>query len=538
MTTILAMLLTFAGLALVLSSILVATSLAAMLARQVREIGVMKTIGATTTQVARMYATLVLAIGSVAITISAPLGTLGAQYFSRNVAAMLNFDIGDTSVPLRVFAVEVLAGLIVPLALTAIPITRGTKMTVRAALDQHGASAPTSSGPRLRLPVALRNAMRRPSRFALTVGLLAMGGALFMMALAVSRAWTTNVDKIYETRLYDVEIRLHAPAPDALVEQFEHTAGVKAVELWDFSRAAFARPGHADLVHTYPDRGHGSLSVMAPRGATKLLQLPVLVGRWLAPGDNSAVVLNHVAAAQRPGIRIGDEVPLSIAGRMVRLTLVGIVEEVGSPGVAYVTHDGFCSFAAPRTEGRMLRLATFGTSARERAQVVARIEELLRREGVGAESVFPFSELRTAIGDHIVILTRALVAMAVVFAIVGMLGLGSAVSVGIIERTREIAAMKAIGATSRAMVRLLLSEALATAAASYGLAVLLSLPLTWLVEGIIGRIGFLAPLPFVLAPGAIAGWACLLGVATVVATLPPSFRASTLSVREGLAVTG
>ncbi|MGE5785285.1 MAG: FtsX-like permease family protein, partial [Myxococcales bacterium] len=63
MTTVLSMLLIFAGLALVLSSVLVATSLAAMLARQVREIGVMKAVGATTSQLAMMYGVVVASIG-------------------------------------------------------------------------------------------------------------------------------------------------------------------------------------------------------------------------------------------------------------------------------------------------------------------------------------------------------------------------------------------------------------------------------------------------------------------------------------------
>ncbi len=221
-----------------------------------------------------------------------------------------------------------------------------------------------------------------------------------------------------------------------------------------------------------------------------------------------------------------------------RPTAGEIVEEVGSPGVAYLSSQAFAQLANPDNRGRLLRIATTGSGAKDRAQALSTIENLLNNERVGVESVLPFAELRTAIGDHIVILTRALVAMAVVLAIVGILGLGSAIGIGVVERTREIGVMKAVGATSRRIATSIMAEAAVTAAVSYIVAVLLSLPLTSAVEGIIGRIGFLAPLPFGVSPGAMLGWAALLGAATVFATLPPAYRAAALSVREALVVTG
>lgn len=77
MTTVLVLLLAFSAMALMLSAILVATSLAAMLARQVREIGVMKTIGARTDQIVGMYAVLVAVIGLVVVLLSQPFAILG-----------------------------------------------------------------------------------------------------------------------------------------------------------------------------------------------------------------------------------------------------------------------------------------------------------------------------------------------------------------------------------------------------------------------------------------------------------------------------
>lgn len=74
-------------------------------------------------------------------------------------------------------------------------------------------------------------------------------------------------------------------------------------------------------------------------------------------------------------------------------------------------------------------------------------------------------------------------------------------------------------------------------AVSWVLAVLISLPLTWLVEDLIGRLGFLAPLPFVVAPAAMLGWLGLVGLGGTLATLLPAQRAARLTVRAALAET-
>ena len=52
----------------------------------------------------------------------------------------------------------------------------------------------------------------------MTLTLLAAGGAMFMTALDVSRGWQLNIDKIYQTRKYDLELRLNQPTRTLLEE--------------------------------------------------------------------------------------------------------------------------------------------------------------------------------------------------------------------------------------------------------------------------------------------------------------------------------
>lgn len=537
MITMLLMMLGFSVLALVLSAILVANSLAAMLARQVREIGVMKTVGACTTQIAGLYAGLVGVLGLGAVLLATPAGIVGALALTRAISKMLNFDLASRAIPAWVFAVQAAAGLLVPVVLAAIPILRASRTSVRQALDDHGGGTDRLRARFAFLPAPLRNALRRPARLGLTLGLLSAGGAMFMTAFNVKNGWEANVAKVFQTRSYDVEVRLQEAEAVALADRLRRLPDVGVVEPWGLSPAAFARPGQIDIVRTHPDKGHGSLVVMGPPAATTLVRFPVLAGRWLLPADGDAVVLNHVALAHVPHVRVGDTVSLSVDGRLTRWQVVGIVEEIGSPGVAYVTDHAFAAVSGSEGRARMLRVATRAREPQARAAAIRTIERDLAEAGVGVESAIPLAELRTAVGDHILILIRSLIAMAVILAIVGTLGLGSAMGVSVVERTRELGIMKTIGATPARIVRMLVGEGTAIGALSFVGAFLLSIPLTCFVDLLVGNLGFLAPLPLVLSTFAAVIWLALVVVVAALATFVPARQASARPIREALATT-
>jgi putative ABC transport system permease protein len=198
MSTLLLLMLAFALMALVLSAVVVSSSLAAMLARQVREIGIMKAVGARACQIVHLYAALVAALGGAAVVLAVPAGLAGARLLAQAVSGNLNFAIADGSVPYWVLAVQAAAGIVVPLIVAAGPIVRAGRTTVREAIGQHGASSERLRERAAALPWPVRNALRRPARLALTAGLLAAGGAMFMTALNVSRSWERNIAKVYE----------------------------------------------------------------------------------------------------------------------------------------------------------------------------------------------------------------------------------------------------------------------------------------------------------------------------------------------------
>jgi putative ABC transport system permease protein len=74
--------------------------------------------------------------------------------------------------------------------------------------------------------------------------------------------------------------------------------------------------------------------------------------------------------------------------------------------------------------------------------------------------------LQAALDGHVLVLAEALIAIAVLTGFVGLLGLASAMSTNVIERTREFAVLHVIGATGPAVRGIVVTEGVLTGALS------------------------------------------------------------------------
>ena len=525
MATVQMILLVFGILLVALSAIVIATSLAALLARQVREIGVMKALGARTGQIAVIYAGFVVVIGALALAIGAPLAYLGAKGLVGSASRMLNLARGDAAIPLGVFVVLIASGLVVPLAAAAIPIARACRRSVRDALADHGTRQLVRAAPAW-LPRPARNALRTPGRLALSIGLLAAAGALTMSAFNVKRAYEHNVERLPAMWHYDVDLRLADPAPIALAAKLAAVPGVRIVEPWGDATGAWPRPGQIDVVHTYPDQGHGRFHVYGAPPDTALASLPLLAGRWLVPGDTDAVVVS------RGGPALGARVELSLDGHPSTWTVVGIVDPMPL-GAAFVPAHAFA--AVTHTGGAALfRVAL--TPGTDGPQAVAALSRVLAESGAALSAVEPLGLLRAALDDHVVIISRAAIVIAAIMALVGLLGLAAALGISVVERTRELGIWKAIGASPGYVARLIVGEALLVAIASWIVAVAVTIPATLYVDRILGAQGFLAA-NYIISPVAMFAWLAIVVAGSAAASYLPARRAARLTVREALSAT-
>jgi putative ABC transport system permease protein len=167
----------------------------------------------------------------------------------------------------------------------------------------------------------------------------------------------------------------------------------------------------------------------------------------------------------------------------------------------------------------------------EPRRAIAELEGLLEDHGLRVEGTLPVAVLRGAVADHMKVLVAVLVALAVLMAVVGTLGLASSMSINVFERTREIGVLRAIGASPARVLRLILGEGLITGVLSLPL----SLPLSAGIATLIGQMAFRTPLPLAVAVGGALGWVALVVLGSLAATLVPARRAARMTSREALA---
>ncbi len=548
MNTVMMVFLAFSVLSLILSAVLTATMIGGLLAQQIRQIGIMKAIGARSSQIAALYLALVMGLGLIAAVIGILPGMWAARGFSSVVAQLLNLNVYSYAVPLWVYGALLLMAILLPLLVALRPIRRATRVTVRATLSDYGTTAAFGSsrfenwlsriqGINSSVLLAFRNTFRRRSRLILSLSLLGAAGGMFMTGLNTSSAWQTYINIAAVDRHYDLEVRLNAPQPmEQLAALLSGVEGVAEVESWNLIPAAVARPNGLDIVRTYPDGGHGSFTLRSAPSDSTFINTPMLSGRWLQAEDTHRVVLNQSAFVLFSEAAVGSTITLLIEGQPVTLEIVGVLRQILSPAAAYVTPETFAAAAQIQpTLTNAVRVAMTASDPELVAAVTQRIEQTLGQAGISVRVAVSEVLLDNATSGHVFVFIVALLLIAVVMAVVGLLGLTSSMSTSVIERTREFGIMRSIGARSRTVLLNVISEGVMIGLMSYVLAFAVSLPLSFGMGAYLGEMSFRSPLPLMIAPLGLGLWLAILILGSTAASAVPARQAANLTVRETLA---
>jgi putative ABC transport system permease protein len=546
MTSVVRMLLVFSLLTLILSAILTATLTSSMLAPQVRQIGVMKAIGARSAQIMQIYTGLIAAIGIVAVTIGLPFGIAAGRALAENTARMLNLELASRSVPAWLYGGQVLIGVGLPLAAALVPIKIAAGRTVRETLSDFGVRLSVGPGRLIRwlsrlgrrdpaFVLAIRNTVRRKSRLALTLGLLATAGAMFVTSLNVQAAWQRNLSEAGVERHFDAELQFaHAQPAGAVVATVSAVPGVRRVEPWSVEATSLARPDGLRIVRTFPDGGHGSLRLQGVTRESAFLSPRVIAGHWLSALDTDGAVVNEQALSMFPGLRVGDRVHLIVRGVLAELRVMGVVREHLTQATVYTSPEWLQQESGEPGLTGGVRVSLESADERSTDEHIASIEHALDNSGVKVTQSVSQAQLGRALGGHLFILIFTLVVMSILMATVGVMGLGSAMTISVLERTREIAVMRVIGARAGTIRRSVVGEAALVGALSAGISLALSMPLTIFVDWIVGTASFGPALGTSLSGAAMPLWLAIILVGAAAASAYPAWKASRLTIREAL----
>jgi putative ABC transport system permease protein len=163
------------------------------------------------------------------------------------------------------------------------------------------------------------------------------------------------------------------------------------------------------------------------------------------------------------------------------------------------------------------------------------VEVVLEQHGVPGAKALGVQNERRIVENHVVLAVDVLGAMALLLIAVGGFSLAMTMSLAVLERTREIGVLKAIGASHHSILVIVLVEGLVISVLGWLVALPASVPASWLLGDAFGRIMFNTPIAFTAAPAAAALW---LGIAVVlagVASLYPTYRALRVPAAEALA---
>ncbi|MDQ6768740.1 MAG: ABC transporter permease, partial [Gemmatimonadota bacterium] len=523
----------FGLLALLLSGVLVINLISAMLVGQVREIGIMKALGARAEQIAAMYLALALLLGVVACAISLPVAAVLGRAYAQFTADMLNFDISGFAIPGWSFGLQLAVGILLPVA-AAVPVTRGSRIGVGEALRDFGILGRGDGGaPRLLqhvggvtrpLLLSLRNAFRRRQRTALTLVTLSLGGAIYIGALNLRQAIIGSVDLLFEAQRYDLSMQMTRSYPiDSLQAAARDIEGVTRVEAWTGARAAIASTDGA-VGNAFP--------ITAPPVETKMLALTVLRGRGVRASDTNALVVNRRLLDENPQLEVGSRVELIVGGRSGMWTVVGLAETGPSPA-AYTTRETLSAITGAGASG--LVVATNLQGEASQLELIRRLRTDLADRGFEVRAGQLKTQQRRVVEDHLLMVAGFLGWMAELVIVVGGLGLASTMGLAVLERTREIGVLRAIGARHRSVFTMVQIEGLVIAFLSWLLAIPLSIPMSVGLGKAFGRIMFTVPVNLAPDLGAVWRWLAVSVIVSLVACAWPALRAMRVPTATALA---
>ena len=503
-------LLVFAGIALVVGSFLIVNTFSMLVAQRSRELALFRALGASRRQVTRSVLFEAFVVGLVGSTLGLGLGVLIALGI-RVLFASLGLDLAGTALvlglrtPLAAFGV----GLVVTMVAAYLPARRSSRIPPIAALRDDvampesslrrrllvgslmvlagvlaggaglfldvprpgywvgfgallamlgvAAASPVISRPFLTLAAAAyrrafgsigvlagQNSLRNPRRTAATASALMIGLTLVTtMSIAGTSAKASIDQTIADTFLGDIVIS------NAVGQGFSPQVATTAQE----------QPGVASVtrLRTAPSRLRGERTYLTgadPSTLGSVLRLRLTAGSLADFRGNSVLVSKKTAADE--GYRVGQRLVFSFPKGRTALRIVGI-HDAAFAGYLTTLDALEAGGYAPEDSSLLLKLTPGADPARVKAGLEQATADLpiitVKDQGEYA------AEQRAPI-DRLVLMIYALLGLALVIAVLGVV---NTLGLSIIERTREVGLLRAIGVDRRQMRRMVGLEAVAIA---------------------------------------------------------------------------
>jgi putative ABC transport system permease protein len=438
-----------------LGAVLIYNTLSNLITQQRNQIGILKAIGGRGSTIIQVYLASALAYGILALAIALPLGALVAFGMAKTFLNLFNIDYNQFEFSSQAVALQVSVALVAPLLAGLPPVLQGAKITVREAIASYGLGGGFGSSRLDRLvegigqrwlpshyATALGNLFRRKGRLLLTQLVLIAAGGAFLVVMSLMSSISFTLENIFARQRYDTTVqftqnqRLSRVLPIA-----DSVDGVDQIELRPVQGASMYVSGQ--LVK---EAGVGTSIVGIP--AESDFFRPLMVdGRWILPGDDRAVVITR-QVAEREGIEIGDRVTLDL-GELGEgeWQVIGLYEPVFAggfvPDTIYAPMEAMFETTKKHNQGSILYVRTTAPTPELQAAVTEELKILYERRSMDVATSQTESALRQQYVFQFSTVTSMLMGLSVVVAVVGGIALMGALSIAVVERTKEIGVLRA-----------------------------------------------------------------------------------------------
>jgi putative ABC transport system permease protein len=475
---------------------LIAATMNTLIAEQASEIAILKTLGGRRRQIAGIIlrtAALLGAAGAVAGTIiGIAVAYLLASYFAvKFIDVSFSFGIAT-----GVVVASLVVGPVLAAAASLPALRRALRRPVAETLAGQGTSGYGSgrldrlvarsgllsgAGVPGSVRMGVRNALRQKRRSAAAIAQVAVAAGLAIAFLALGQSITAVISQTIS--------QLH----------FTFAAGMaKGSGARPFGRQALAvaasTPGvtGAEPVETSSVQDNGQTYVAWGLGTHPLYSYRLSAGRWFTTADTAAdartaitpVVLGP-AVARTVAAGVGQILTLTMAAGPTRVRVIGIDtgqtnngDTVYFPLQALERLDGGPAAA----DSIWLTTASSGHAAIDRATAAATARLAAAGYPVSTTEIY-VTEAQITAADRSILTIVEILGLLVVA--IMLMGLVSALSMGVIERTREVGILRCVGARARHIRRVFSAEAVVLAIVGWVFGVLLG----WLIyEGLLALV--------------------------------------------------
>ncbi|MCY0942244.1 ABC transporter permease [Streptomyces antarcticus] len=585
----------FAGIAFLVGIFLIFNTFSMLVAQRTREIGLMRAIGADSGQVLKsvvVEAFLLGVVGSV-LGVGAGVGlAVGLMELMGQMGMHLSTD--DLTVAWTTPAIGVFLGVVVTVVAAFVPARRAGKVSPMAALRESGApgdrkagmvraalglvltgiggaglflaAAADEAGPGsmwLAMGVVLtligfivigpllaagvvrvlsgavlrpfgsvgrlaeRNALRNPRRTGATAAALMIGLALVACLSVVGSSMVASATDELDASVgadYIVSSTAQQPVVPQAEQALRATPGLDHVTAYRLVEAAVTAPDGTT------EKGEG-LGATDPTYARDIQRTMVAGEHAAAYGKDSVSVGSEYATAH--AVKLGDELMVAFTGgNTVKLKVAAITSDEGTldKGMKYIsTAVAEANVPADRMPRPFMLLATAEDGRSDAASykaVKAALAEYPQYQ------VLNRADYKQALKDQVGQLLNMVYGLLGLAIVVAVLGVVNTLALSVVERTREIGLMRAIGLSRRQLRRMIRLESVVIAL--FGALLGLGLGMGWGASA--QQLLALEGLKVLEIP-----WPTILGVFAasafvgLFAALVPAFRAGRMNVLNAIA---